>query len=246
MTCGERSAGPGISAATWRACASSAAIVGTRVSDLFILTLCALLSLSPFVAAADVAPAPALAVKAELQTALYLGTLLTLDQDQGGALHRGQDLVTLRLVAALPLPLGIRFGGRMDLTSLGAIDPSNLDIQSLRTIETYGALSWSRKWAGFDVGAAVAAGALVPVEGTVEWRHESLFAGGFRVGRGRSWAYPMVGKDGAADAACGCEKSWRFIVPASVEFKRFALIGDLVTGPGGRKRGGVLVRIPMP
>jgi len=246
VTCGERSAVPGTGVGTFRAVASSAAIVGTRVSDLSILILCALLSLPTFVVAADVAPAPAPAAKPELETALYLGTLLTLDQDQGGALHRGQDLVTLRLVAALPLPLGIRFGGRMDLTSLGAIDTANLDIKSLRTIETYGALSWSRKVAGFDMGLAVSAGALVPVEGAVEWRYQTLYAGGLRLGRGRSWTYVMAGSDGAADAACACSSGVRAILAGSVEFHRFALVGDWVSGAGGRRRGGVMFRVPMP
>jgi hypothetical protein len=195
-------------------------------------------------AAAPSIPKPA--AKSELQSSLYLGTLLTLDQDQGGALHRGKDLVTLRIVAALPLPIGIRFGGRMDMTSLGAIDPANLDLKSLRTIETYGALSWSRKVAGFDVGPAVAAGALIPVEGAVTWRYEALFSGGARLGRGRSWLYLMAGSDGAADAACACTGGLRFIGAGSIELSRFALIGDFVSGPGGRKRLGALFRLPLP
>jgi hypothetical protein len=96
--------------------------------------------------------------------ALYAGCLLTVDQDQGGTLTRGNDLYALRLVVSALGPYGLWLGFRGDLTSLGYISPDSLDLASVRTAEGYGALSWSAAVKGFAVGPAVVAGALVPVQ----------------------------------------------------------------------------------
>ena len=178
--------------------------------------------------------------------ALYGGRLLTLDQDQAGSLTRGADLFALRLVVAAPGPYGLRLGFRGDVTSLGYLDPNSLDLSTLKTAEGYTALSWSTRVAGLDLGPAVMAGALVPVEGAVEWRLAMAYAGGARVGRSRSWAYAFVGKDEAADLACSCSPGLRGIVAASVEIWRVSIQGEFISGPSGRKRVGAMVRLPMP
>lgn len=178
--------------------------------------------------------------------ALYGGRLLTVDQDQAGSLARGADLFALRLVVSAPGPYGLRLGFRGDVTSLGYIDPNSLDLSSLKTAEGYTALSWSTRFAGLDVGPAVMAGALVPVEGAVEWRLAMAYAGGARIGRGRSWAYAFVGKDEAADLACSCSPGLRGIVAGSVEIWRVSIQGEWITGPAGRKRVGAMVRLPLP
>ena len=242
--------GRAIKSAISHAVVSTVAIAGMRASDLLFLILAMLLGflLTPLlVHAADAKPAgPAAApARAEVQSSLYAGRLLTVDQNGAGSYQRGTDLWTLRLVMAVPFPLGIRVAARGDLTSLGQIDPNNLDLTSVRTAEGYGAISKSWKVAGFDVGPAVGGGALVPVQASA-WVYQGLVAGGLRIGHGRSWAYAFVGVDGAADAACACDGGLRFIAPASVEFKRFAAIADFVSGSGGRVRAGILFRIPMP
>jgi hypothetical protein len=182
----------------------------------------------------------------EFPVSMYAGRMLSVDQDQLGALHRGADLWALRLVGSLELPLGIRLGARGDLTSLSQIDPESLDVTSLRSAEGYVSLSWSRRLAGLEVGPALALGALIPVESGAQWVYQGLFAGGARIGRGRSWAYLMAGSDGAADAASLTSGGVRFIGAASIEFRRFAAVADWVSGSGGRKRAGVLFRIPTP
>lgn len=206
-----------------------------------------LCGLAPVAAAQTPVPNPA---PPQVQTALYGGTLFSLEQDGAGTLHRGTDLFTLRLTLALPLPGGIRLAGRGDLTSLAALDPSNLNLASVKTVESYGALSWSRPFAGFDLGLAAMAGALIPVENELQWRYQPTYGAGARLGRGRSWLYVLAGHDGASDEACfdqkyGCINEWRAIVAGSIEVGRVALVGDLASGIGGRKRLGVLVRIPM-
>jgi len=247
VTCGEQSAAPGTKSGTSHVCASGAGTGGFTGSDLISLPLSVLLGLllASFASADDAKPAVAAPAKAEVQSSLYAGRLLTVDQNGAGSYQRGTDLWTLRLVMAVPFPLGIRVAARGDLTSLGQIDPNNLDLASVRTAEGYGAISKSWKVAGFDVGPAIGGGALVPVQASA-WVYQGLVAGGLRIGHGRSWAYAFVGVDGAADAACACDGGLRFIAPASLEFKRFAAIADFVSGPGGRVRAGVLFRIPMP
>jgi hypothetical protein len=178
--------------------------------------------------------------------ALYGGRLLTVDQDQAGSLTRGADLFALRLIVSAPGPYGLRLGFRGDVTSLGYIDPNSLDLSSIKTAEGYTALSWSTRVAGLDLGPAVMAGALVPVEGAVEWRLAWAYAGGARIGKGRSWAYAVAGKDEAADLACSCSPGLRGIVAGSIELWRISVQAEFISGPGGRKRVGALVRLPLP
>lgn len=182
--------------------------------------------------------------------ALFAGRLVTIDQDGTGALTKGDDLYALRLVVAVPGPLGLRVGFRGDLTALSYIDPATLDPTALRTAEGYGAVSWSTKALGVTLGPAVFAGALIPVQDAVEWRMKGAYGGGLRVGLGSSYVYAMVGKDKASDDRAGGVSPTRLIVPFAVEVPIWktgiGLQGEIVTGVGGRWRAAVMARIPNP
>lgn len=199
------------------------------------------------------APARAQAPSAAVESNLYAGTLTYLDHAYAGGFQVGAKLATLRLVMTLPLPGGLRLAARGDLTALGAIDPNAPDLRTSRTVEGYAALSWSRSIAGMSVGPAVMAGALVPTGDAFAWRYEPTYGAGLRLGRGRSWVYGLVGKDGASDEECltrkyGCAAAgdWRPIIAGSIEFGRAAIVGDFVGGSIGRVRLGALVRLPSP
>lgn len=181
-------------------------------------------------------------------TALYVGRLATIDQDKAGTISRGADLFIARFVVSVPANNGLRLAGRLDVSSLAAIDPSNLDLSTIRTAEGYLALSWSAHLGSFEVGPALSTGALAPLENGTPIGYQTLYAGGLRLGRGYSWVYALAGKDGAADAAASYQGQGptRFITAGSLELSRFAVIWDYVSGPGGRKRAGLMFRLPMP
>ena len=200
---------------------------------------------APAVEGAVVQPDEARAAAPAYVLALYAGRLLTVDEDTTGALTRGDDLYALRLIVAVPGPYGLRVGFRGDLTSLSYIDPSSLEVSGLRTAEGYGALSWSARIGGVDMGPALMAGALVPIQDAVSWRIKSAWGGGARFGYGRSWAYALAGRDAAADGDAYVSQM-RFIGAASIEVWRISLQGEWVSGPGGRKRAAAMVRIPLP
>jgi hypothetical protein len=151
----------------------------------------------------------------------------------------------------------LRFGLRLDLTSLSYVDPSSIELSGLRTAEGYGALSWSAKALGVTIGGAAFAGALVPVEaGAVTWAQKWGYGGGLRIGLDSgplkgSYVYAFIGKDHASDDLAGDGASpARLICPFSIEVPIWrsgvAIQGEYISGNGGRGRAGLMVRVPNP
>jgi len=199
-------------------------------------------------AAAQDVPAALLGPEPEetIALALYGGRLMTVQTDGATA---AKDLFAIRFIAALPLDFGFKLAVRGDMTALGPIDPTNVDIESARSLEGYLALSRSWRLKTLDVGPAVMAGALVPVDAGVTWASRNTYGAGVRLGRGRSWVYALYGKNGAADATCGhsCDAGdRRFVFAGSIEFGRVAAFGDYVSGFGGYGRAGFFIRVPLP
>lgn len=190
--------------------------------------------------------ARAAAQETPVHSALYGGTLVFARQEGQGYTHDA-NLFSLRLLSyAPPMWWGVRLAGRGDLTALGFLDPSSLDLDTVRIAEGYAAL-YRPFGEGVTFGPAVVGGGLVPMSDALAWRFSSTWGVGGRIGRERSWLYVLVGTDGASDRNVSEEGSrMRLLVAGSVEWGRTALVGDWVSGEGGRVRAGLMVRIPVP
>jgi hypothetical protein len=202
---------------------------------------------------AALAGSPAMAQAPVVETNLYAGRLLILDW-QHGPTDGGSKLWTARMTSTVRLKGGLQLGARGDVTALEQIDPTTLDLSAARSLEGYAGLS--RPWAvggGLTIGPALVAGTLVPTG----QRGQPTYGAGARFAFGRSWLYALVGTNRAADSS-GLDE-WahtrngdppdgeiRLIVAGSIELHRVALVGDLVGGPGGYVRLGLLVRVPTP
>jgi len=212
----------------WVALALCAAVIGS------VLTLmCAPLE--------GAEPAP------RVDVALLGWKLFVMDHD-GASYQRGADLFGGRAVASMDLKAGLHLGLRGDASALSAeFDPvSPSTYGTVRTLEGYGALSRPFAFGAWTAGPAVMVGALVPVSTETSWASKPTAGGGLRIGFGRSWAYVLAGPNGAADERAPGTSPVRLLVAGQIEWKRFALVGDFVSGPGGFARGGVAYRVPIP
>lgn len=181
----------------------------------------------------------------KVTTQAFAWKLFVIDRD-GEAYRRGGDLFGGRVQASVDLPAGLHFGARGDASALSAdFDFSNPG--TYRTLEGYCAVSRPFGAPRFTYGPAVMGGALVPVSTEAAWSSRATWGGGLRIGHASSWVYLLAGQNGAADErALAGGHPVRFLGAGHVDLGRFALVGDLVTGPGGFARGGLAFRVPVP